>query len=203
LVAGKKLLIFRGFIPPSLVRIQPVQFCCLFVQLAGRDPLKVVIFVRIKERQPKLLEDKMPIRDVEKRRTYQLAWSKARREKWFKENGPCIDCGSWEFLELDHVDPSQKTSHRIWTWAESRRLEELSKCVARCKVCHRKKSNEYNSLKFKDVPSKLRMLSRDEVLSIRRLMSMGYPQRTIAPAFGVHRSVVAHISTGYAYAEIV
>jgi hypothetical protein len=59
----------------------------------------------------------------------------ARREAWFKENGPC-ECGSWDNLELHHKNPEEKVTHRVWTWAEDRRLKELAKCVAVCVDCH-------------------------------------------------------------------
>jgi hypothetical protein len=79
---------------------------------------------------------------------YQKQWYvdvvKKRREAWFAANGPCVDCGSWERLELDHDDPSTKVSHVIWGWGEFRRAEELSKCKPRCYDCHKKKSVKEN-----------------------------------------------------------
>ncbi len=68
---------------------------------------------------------------------------KPRREKWFAENGPCRKCGSWDRLELDHVDPATKVHHAIWSWSEKRRSEELKKCQPLCRVCHKKKSVAY------------------------------------------------------------
>lgn len=84
------------------------------------------------------------MRDKEKQkewhqRNYQEV-IKLRRVQWLKENGPCVDCGSWENLEVDHVDRSTKTHHSVWTWREDRRLAELKKCVVRCYSCHKKKS---------------------------------------------------------------
>ena len=63
-----------------------------------------------------------------------------RREKWFLENGPCVDCGSWENLELDHVNPDTKIHSAIWSWSDQRRSEELTKCQPRCYDCHKKKT---------------------------------------------------------------
>lgn len=63
-----------------------------------------------------------------------------RRVKWFEENGPCACCGSWEHLELDHVDRTTKVHHAVWTWSEQRRAEELLKCQPLCYSCHKKKS---------------------------------------------------------------
>lgn len=65
-------------------------------------------------------------------------WIANRRFTWIKKHGPCIQCGSWENLELHHKDPKQKVSHRIWSWSEERRLKELEKCVVLCIKCHGK-----------------------------------------------------------------
>jgi hypothetical protein len=77
-------------------------------------------------------------------REYHKKWYisvvKRRREEWFRDNGPCVDCGSWERLELDHDDPSTKISHVVFSWGDAKRLYELSKCRARCHKCHVKKS---------------------------------------------------------------
>ena len=67
-----------------------------------------------------------------------------RRVKWLEDNGPCVDCGSWIDLEADHVDPKEKISHRVWSWSDSRREMELSKCVPRCRSCHLKKTMRDN-----------------------------------------------------------
>ena len=76
-------------------------------------------------------------RELEKRRT--------RRENWFLENGPCVECGSDKNLHLDHIDPSTKVSHKIWSWSESRMLEELAKCQVLCRPCHEEKTAKENS----------------------------------------------------------
>lgn len=82
----------------------------------------------------------MPYADPERQREYQRRWKAERRAKWIRENGPCIDCGTWEKLEIDHADASTKTSHRIWSWSKVRREAELVKCVVRCDPCHQVKS---------------------------------------------------------------
>jgi len=92
--------------------------------------------------------DTMPIKDLEERRKYQREWQARRRQKWLQENGPCVDCGSWRRLEVDHVDPSTKITHGVWSWSEKRRLEELKKCVVRCYRCHKLKTAEENRKRF-------------------------------------------------------
>ena len=29
-----------------------------------------------------------------------------RRQEWLSDNGPCVSCGTWDNLEIDHIDPS-------------------------------------------------------------------------------------------------
>lgn len=82
----------------------------------------------------------MPYKDYERRRTYAREWIQERRNQWFKENGPCQECGSWINLELDHIDPKTKVSHRVWSWSEERRNKELAKCQALCRQCHKRKT---------------------------------------------------------------
>jgi hypothetical protein len=78
----------------------------------------------------------MGYKDKEKRKEYARKWVAARRKEWFDKHGPCIDCGSWENLELDHIDPKKKITHKVWSWSAERRKEETDKCVARCEKCH-------------------------------------------------------------------
>lgn len=56
--------------------------------------------------------------------------------------GRCCKCGSTESLEIDHKDPEQKVSHRIFSWAVPRIEEELAKCQLLCKQCHIEKTND-------------------------------------------------------------
>lgn len=75
-------------------------------------------------------------------RKYQRKWM-ARRRKEFFDDKSCIECGATENLELDHIDPSEKISHKIWSWAESKRLSEIAKCQVLCGECHKKKTKEW------------------------------------------------------------
>ena|SRR6185503_16127764 len=78
----------------------------------------------------------MPYKDKAKQRAFQLNAMKARRAEYF-EGKSCLDCGSTVSLELDHRDPTQKESHRIWSWSRVRIEAEISKCDIRCSKCHR------------------------------------------------------------------
>ena len=59
-----------------------------------------------------------------------------RRKEWFDLHGPCEACGSWIGLEVHHVNPETKVSHRVWSWSKKRRDAELAKCVVLCFTCH-------------------------------------------------------------------
>ena len=76
------------------------------------------------------------------KRDYQRKWLQARRDDWFADKS-CVDCGSTENLELDHVDPFLKISHKIWSWSKQRRTKELLKCVPRCSACHKLKTSTH------------------------------------------------------------
>ena len=55
--------------------------------------------------------------------------------------GRCVQCGSCEALEIDHVDPAQKAfSIGIhWSRAWDKIEPEVRKCQLLCTVCHAKK----------------------------------------------------------------
>ncbi len=62
-----------------------------------------------------------------------------RRQSYFHDK-QCAVCGSKERLELDHIDRSQKSSHRIWSLAKEKRDAEIAKCQVLCHDCHWKKT---------------------------------------------------------------
>jgi len=63
-----------------------------------------------------------------------------RRFVWLNANGPCVKCGSDEDLEVDHIDPSLKIDHKVWSWSDVRRSAELAKCQVLCHKCHARKT---------------------------------------------------------------
>jgi 5-methylcytosine-specific restriction endonuclease McrA len=77
----------------------------------------------------------------EAKRAYQRKWVAARRQKWL-EDKQCAFCGAKERLEIDHVDPTQKVNHRIWSWSWARIHKELEKCQVLCVPCHDNKTAE-------------------------------------------------------------
>ena len=84
----------------------------------------------------------MPYSEQDKKREYQRLWMQKRRASFF-EGKACVACGSAEFLELDHVNPEEKTSHRIWSFSKKKQEEELKKCQILCKSCHLEKTRKW------------------------------------------------------------
>lgn len=75
----------------------------------------------------------------EKKRAYDRAWMKARREQWIEDHGAaCVKCGSVDRLEIDHIDPSTKIRNvaTLWSYTEEKRNKELAKCQILCHDCH-------------------------------------------------------------------
>lgn len=84
----------------------------------------------------------VPLRDVYARRLEKASTATQRRRDWLFLNGPCCHCGSWENLEVDHVDPEEKEMDATKLWwglSEAKRVAELAKCQVLCTLCHRVK----------------------------------------------------------------
>lgn len=77
--------------------------------------------------------------DPAQKSAYQNQWMARRRAGWFADKS-CAQCGSTEDLEVDHVNPSAKVDHRIWSWSKERREAELAKCHVLCRPHHQEKS---------------------------------------------------------------
>src|SRR5262245_32847749 len=119
---------------------------------------------------------------------YQSRWAQARRAVWLRAHGPCR-CGSWDRLQVDHIDPRTKVSHRVWSWADERRLAELAKCQALCYDCHAKKS----SVEKRAASAKL---TPEQVAAIKARIATGERFRLIAAAMGASLHMVKDISSG-------
>jgi len=72
-------------------------------------------------------------------REYKRQWAAKRRADYMAGKS-CAVCGTTKNLEVDHIDPGQKVSHRIWTWAIPRRDAELAKCQILCTEHHKEKT---------------------------------------------------------------
>lgn len=79
----------------------------------------------------------------DEKRAYQNNWMAAKRNFYIeKMGGVCVECGSTEKLEFDHIDRSTKTMNprELWSRREEVIIEELSKCQLLCHDCHKKKT---------------------------------------------------------------
>ena len=62
--------------------------------------------------------------DPERQRAYLREWMRARRAEWLADKG-CVWCGATANLQIDHIDRTQKVSHRVWSWSRPKRDAEL------------------------------------------------------------------------------
>ena len=80
----------------------------------------------------------MPYANRDQQREYQKNWLAKRRADWITAHGPCVNCGSYEDLEVDHIDPATKTLYprEIWSARAEIRIAELAKYQVLCRTCH-------------------------------------------------------------------
>lgn len=83
----------------------------------------------------------------EAKRTYQRTWINARKSKARElKGGVCVECGSKDRLEFDHVDPALKPqlykNRRSVNWSQAwvKLLKELELCQLLCYTCHKAKT---------------------------------------------------------------
>ncbi|MCV7381583.1 hypothetical protein BST11_25535 [Mycobacterium alsense] len=93
----------------------------------------------------------MPYKDPAVQREYQRQWVARRRAEYLSDRC-CAECGSRAELQVDHIDPRTKASHRIWSWSEVRLRAELDKCQVLCRTCHEAKSIEQQRITHHRVP---------------------------------------------------
>jgi hypothetical protein len=136
-----------------------------------------------------LYTDRVPYKDPEHKLAWQRQRNAERRQNWLEANGPCVDCGSWECLEVDHVDASLKVSHKVWSWREERRLAELSKCVVRCHSCHLKKTRLKGEYAHGETHGNVK-LTHVDVLAIR---ASGESYRKLAQRYNVDHTLIYQI----------
>lgn len=84
----------------------------------------------------------MPYKNPHNKRERSQQLARERRAVWILAHGPCAECGSWENLEIDHIDPSTKAIKvgKVWNLGETKRAAELKKCQALCNKCHIRKT---------------------------------------------------------------
>lgn len=82
-------------------------------------------------------------------REYNINRYHKRRQEFIELLGSsCVECGSREELEFDHIDPSTKlfSIGKLLNVGKIKALEELAKCQLLCKSCHKVKTIKQNSV---------------------------------------------------------
>lgn len=139
----------------------------------------------------------MGYKDPIQQREYQLQWMIERRTAWVLENGPC-SCGSWDQLEVDHIDASQKEMNpsAIWSRRQEIREAELAKCQVLCEDCHKAKKR-INQEQPRGENSSSAILTASQVLEAKDLYSKGdVTFRELGERYGVHRDTVRYAVRG-------
>ncbi len=106
------------------------------VRFTPRLPRVQVYLIR-----PSVYNLSVPYKDARRQREYQCKWMETRRKE--RVTGlKCARCNSTKNLQIDHVDPRKKVSHRIWSWSDKRFKKEMKKCQPLCSGCHKAKTRE-------------------------------------------------------------
>lgn len=142
----------------------------------------------------------MPYADSEQKRRSQRERVTRRRFEWFSGKS-CIRCGSNEDLRLDHIDPSTKIDHKVWSWSQERRDAELAKCQVLCQPCHIWKTVSCEESVFRGQDNGRTKLDETTVLTIRRLYVTGeVTQRQLAAHYGVSLPTINELLCGKTWA---
>jgi hypothetical protein len=131
----------------------------------------------------------------EQRRAYMTAWDAARlAEARAYLGGCCVDCGTADDLNFDHVDPATKVRNvtKMVHASRERFWAEVRKCALRCVACHKAKSTagRENNQRF----------TADEVRALRLRFAAGnVSKRAIARECGTSPSVIRRLVAGETY----
>jgi hypothetical protein len=118
-------------------------------------------------------------------KNYQKNWLRKRKSEYFA-NKSCVKCNSTERLELDHIDPSKKITHSIWSRNQKFRDEELLKCQILCYKCHKEKSKQYCKELFSGKDNKvLQQISDDTFYKVIELNQKGLTLRNACKEVGI------------------
>lgn len=135
-------------------------------------------------------------KDPDEQRRYQREWLIKRRSEWIAEHGPCVDCGTWRGLQVDHADASSKVTHRVWSWTAKRREIELAKCVTRCDPCHKRKSAGEKAAGEKHGAA---LLKEKDIPLIR---ASSEPRKVLADRYGVSQETIKSIRARRSWAHV-
>ncbi len=101
----------------------------------------------------------------------------------------CKNCGSFENLEIDHIDKNSKSFAISRPSNDKVFLEELKKCQLLCNDCHKEKTKtEMNGEKHPNAK-----LTQSQVDEIRERLNNGEIGRHLAKEFGVGPMQISRI----------
>lgn len=144
----------------------------------------------------------MPYKDKEQQRAYQREWCQRRRAEHLAGES-CVKCGSTDRLEIDHIEEHRKVSHRIWSWTDKRRQQELDKCQVLCHDCHQEKTSAYLSKKYQGENSVTAVLTATDVRNARVLYATGtVSYRFLAETYGVGITTIRNAIIGKTWSHL-
>lgn len=142
----------------------------------------------------------MPYANPEDRRRRFRERVAERRAAWFAANGPCVDCGTWDNLRVDHVDATTKVTHRVFNWSDARREEELAKCVPRCQPCHVAKTVRCGELS--PSPGERNGNAKLTEQTVRAIRESPLGARELGRAYGLHWATISKIRKRQRWAHV-
>jgi 5-methylcytosine-specific restriction endonuclease McrA len=141
----------------------------------------------------------------EAKAAYQLEWMKGRRQAWLLANGPCAECGSWEELEVDHIDPAEKKINPALLWSLSpvnpKRIAELAKCQGLCRTHHRVKTRTYLAVRLGGVRAPTASLTSKKLVQVRALLAAGTGGSEIARQLNISKYAISRVKLRKAYTK--
>ena len=145
---------------------------------------------------------------LEKRRIYSKLHYR-RRKKYCHEKlgGKCVVCGTTENLQIDHIDPFDKSIDISKLINRKNKFldVELKKCQLLCKHHHIQK-NKVDGSTFKNQPYGERVkqskLTDEKVVMIRELSNDGISNTEIGKMFNVTKTTIRNAVTGKTWKHI-
>jgi len=110
----------------------------------------------------------MGYKNKDKQKEYQKNWYHKRRNEFFKDK-LCVQCDSKDNLELDHINPMEKITHKIFFWCKEKFDKENEKCQILCNKCHKLKTRKEKAKLTEVEVKEIRRLYETEKISTYKL----------------------------------
>ena len=105
--------------------------------------------------------------------------------------GKCVQCGSQEKLQFDHIEPNNKSFSvgKLLSYSFDLILDELKKCQILCFDCHLNKTRNEGSLKKGN--KKHYKLTEEETIRIFEDYKSGLSLREVSAKYKTNRVTIA------------